>query len=363
MTVSDERSENDPTPVEPAYDPMNEPNEPEDRGRPPLPIIISGVLIIALIGVGLAFLLPSGPVREVDQLIPTPAPTIAGQPLPTQPPLPEAVGDASSAEVIVEVGDGTIVRGDFVRYYQPGSDPTETLDQLIQIELVVQAAATEGVIANEAAVDERIAQIKELQAGGDPAMFQSMLDQAQIGTEENLRRLLLRDEVVQQMILRYTIAEQARARHILLSTEGITEEAQLADVQREAEALLDQIEGGADFATLATENSDDPGSAQNGGDLGWALRGLFVEPFDNAVFSMQVGERRLVQTQFGWHIIELLNAPEVRPLDNAGLLETGPGQMAFGETFLPWIEQLQQQAEAASRIKILIPAEQLVSAP
>lgn len=343
--------------------------ESNERGRPSLPIIISGVLVLILIGVGLAFLLPSGSPPAAETSAPTAAPTTVGdvgdvtEAPPELPAVSEAIGDPTSTEVIVQVGDATIVRGDFVRYYQPGSDPTETLDQLIQIELVVQAAAEEGVVANEEAVDARIEEIKQGQAGGDEAMFQELLSQAQIADEAALRQLLLRDEVVQQMIMRHTTVEQARARHILISTEPEADEAAIAQAKAEAEDLFRQLEEGADFAALATEHSDDPGSAQEGGDLGWALRGLFVEPFDAAVFSMQVGEVRLVQSDFGWHIIELLDAPQVRPIDNPGLLETVAGQEAFGATFLPWIEQLQADAEAASRINILIPAAQLVTTP
>ncbi len=350
--------------------PLRIDDQPEDDGRkrPTLPVIIGSVLLLAVIGAGLAWLIPSGPVREFDQLDPT-APAVSdasgtgGTDVPTALPLAQPIGTYTSTEVIAQVGGAPITRGDFVRAFQPGSDPNETLDQLIQIELVVQAAATEGVTADEAVVTTRIAEIKQTQAGGDEAQFQLLLDQAQVVDEAELRRLLLRDEVIQAMILRHTTAEQAHARHILLSTDGMSETAQLEQVKQEAEALLSQLQGGADFATLASEHSDDPGSAQEGGDLGWALRGVFVEPFDEAVFSMSAGELRLVQSDFGWHIIQLIDAPEVRPLENADLLQTTPGQQAFSEIFLPWIEGLQQAAETNQSIVRLIPTEQLVSQP
>ncbi len=345
--------------------------EPEDDGRrrPPLAIIIGSVLLLAVIGAGLAFLLPSGPVREADQLIPS-SPPVTGQPaaetggqatVPTALPLPEATGEYSSTEVIVQIGEGGVTRGDFVRQYQPGQDPAELLNQLIQIELVVQEAAAEGVTGDAAAVEEQVAQIKASQAGGDDAQFALFLDQARVGNEDNLRRLLERDSILEQMILRHTTAEQARARHILLATDATTDTAQLDQVKTEAEALLADIEGGADFAALAAERSDDPGSKETGGDLGWAPRGLFVGPFDEAVFSMKAGERRLVQTQFGWHIIELVDEPVMRPFESADLLQTPPGQQAFAESFIPWIDELQKQAEADNRITIVVPAEQLVT--
>lgn len=334
----------------------------ERGGRPPLAVILVSVLILAAIGAGLAFLLPSGPLRAVDQGFPaTPSQASLPSSVPTALPLPEATGEYSSTEVIVEVGDGAIIRGDFVRQYQPGLDPAELLNQLIQVELVLQAAASEGVTPDAELIESQVAQIKAFQAGGDDALFASFLDQAMIGSEENLRRLLERDSVLEQMILLHTPVEQVRARHILLATDETTDTAQLEALQGEAQALLEEIEAGADFAALAAEHSDDTGSAQNGGDLGWAPRGLFVAPFDEAVFSMAVGELRLVQTQFGWHIIEVIEAPQMRPLDSVDMLQTPAGQQAFAETFLPWVESLQQQAEAAGSIRIVVPAEQLVT--
>ncbi len=75
-----------------------------------------------------------------------------------------------------------------------------------------------------------------------------------------------------------------------------------------AQSLLDQIKNGADFATLAKENSQDPGSKDNGGDLGFVKKGAFVPEFDKVLFdgNLKNGEvyPDLVETQFGWHIIK-----------------------------------------------------------
>lgn len=332
--------------------------EDDGRSRPPLPVIIASVLLLVAIGAGLAFLMPSGPVREADQLIPTADPAAALD-LPTSPPLAEVVpGDEN--DVVAQVGEGQITRGDFVRLYQPGADAAELLQQLIQVELVVQAANAEGVTTDEAALDAQVEEIKQNQAGGDQAQFEAFLQQVNVGTEENLRRLLARDQVVQEMILRHTTGEQARARHILIATDTVSD----TDTARlEAEGLVQQLDEGADFAALAAEHSADPGSAANGGDLGWALRGSYVPEFDEAVFTMQPGERRLVQTQFGFHIIEVLEPAETGALKNADMLQTSPGQQAFAETFIPWVDELRRKADEAQSIKILIPAESLVIAP
>ena len=102
----------------------------------------------------------------------------------------------------------------------------------------------------------------------------------------------------------YTTPEQVRASHILLKTEGKDD----AAVKAKAQALLTQARGGADFAELAKKNSDDEASAKNGGDLDYFGRGRMVAEFDQAVFAMQPGTiSDLVKTQYGYHIIKLVD--------------------------------------------------------
>jgi peptidyl-prolyl cis-trans isomerase C len=87
--------------------------------------------------------------------------------------------------------------------------------------------------------------------------------------------------------------EEVRARHILVETED------------EAKNLLDQIKGGADFATLAKEKSKDPGAAE-GGDLGYFTKDQMVPEFADVAFKMYPGQlSNPVKTQFGWHIIKV----------------------------------------------------------
>jgi peptidyl-prolyl cis-trans isomerase D len=99
---------------------------------------------------------------------------------------------------------------------------------------------------------------------------------------------------------RLTTPEKRHAQHILIS--GKDDAAAL----KEAQDVLAQAKAGKDFAALAKQYSKDPGSANNGGDLGWADRNTFVPAFTNALFSMQPGEiRGPVKTEFGYHIIRL----------------------------------------------------------
>jgi len=105
-------------------------------------------------------------------------------------------------------------------------------------------------------------------------------------------------------IEQYTTPEQVRASHILLKTEGKDD----AAVKAKAEELLKQAKGGADFADLAKKNSEDEASAKNGGDLDYFGRGRMVPEFDQAVFAMQPGQiSDLVKTQYGYHIIKLVD--------------------------------------------------------
>ena len=79
------------------------------------------------------------------------------------------------------------------------------------------------------------------------------------------------------------------------------------NARKKAEAILDSLRAGADFAEMARKHSDDAGSARNGGDLGLARRGVFVKEFEEAVFSLKPGEiSPIVETKFGFHIIKLV---------------------------------------------------------
>ena len=80
----------------------------------------------------------------------------------------------------------------------------------------------------------------------------------------------------------------------------------LVDTEDKAKALKAQIDGGADFAELAKANSSD-GAAANGGSLGWFGTGMMVKPFEDAVVAMKPGDvAGPIQTQFGWHLVKLI---------------------------------------------------------
>src|ERR1700677_1935640 len=101
----------------------------------------------------------------------------------------------------------------------------------------------------------------------------------------------------------FTQPEQRRVSHILLP---VTNPSDDAAVKAKAEGILKRAQAGEDFAKLAKEFSQDPGSAPQGGDLGWSERKVFVGPFADAAFGMKEGEiKGPVKTQFGYHILKL----------------------------------------------------------
>jgi peptidyl-prolyl cis-trans isomerase D len=116
----------------------------------------------------------------------------------------------------------------------------------------------------------------------------------------------------------YVKPEQRHARHILIQLPEDADAASDAAALQKARDVIRRIKGGESFAAIAKELSDDPGSADNGGDLGFFGRGLMTPAFEEAAFSLSPGElSEPVKSPFGYHIIEVLEVkPEVAvPLD------------------------------------------------
>jgi peptidyl-prolyl cis-trans isomerase D len=108
----------------------------------------------------------------------------------------------------------------------------------------------------------------------------------------------------------FQVAEQRQASHILITVSDKASDKEIAAARQKAEKLFREAkQAPANFAELAKKNSQDQGSAANGGDLGLFARGAMVKPFEDAVFKMSVGEIvGPVQSDFGFHIIKLTGA-------------------------------------------------------
>ncbi|NOY38120.1 MAG: hypothetical protein GXO83_11180 [Chlorobi bacterium] len=114
------------------------------------------------------------------------------------------------------------------------------------------------------------------------------------------------------------LPDSVHARHILISPNQIRTKERAKAMADSIKNLIDQ---GVDFGLLAVQNSDDKGSAQLGGDLGWFREGVMVKPFSDACFTGKKGDITVVETQFGYHIIEILNqSKRVKKLE-VGILE------------------------------------------
>ncbi len=124
-----------------------------------------------------------------------------------------------------------------------------------------------------------------------------------------------------QNAARYTTAEERQASHILIVAESSGPADQRKAARDKAESILAEVRKAPDqFAALAKKHSQDPGSAAQGGDLGFQGRKAWVAPFENAVFAMKTGEiSNVVETDFGYHIIRLAAARggERKPFDTA----------------------------------------------
>ena len=126
-----------------------------------------------------------------------------------------------------------------------------------------------------------------------------------------LRRTLPVDEVelkayYDQHVDDFLEGEQARARHILFQLAPDATEITRGETELRANGVANIVRSGGDFATVAAEHSDDPGSKDRGGDLGWFGRGQMVPEFENVVFSAKPGDIvGPIKSQFGYHVIKV----------------------------------------------------------
>jgi peptidyl-prolyl cis-trans isomerase D len=142
----------------------------------------------------------------------------------------------------------------------------------------------------------------------------------------------------------FRTAEERRARHILIQAGDGAPEQELAEARARAEALLQQIINGEDFAALAQAESQDPGSAKKGGDLGFFGRGIMDKAFDEATFSLEKGAvSGVVQSAFGFHIIKLddIKGGDTKPYEEvAAELKRELQQERAAEIYYDKAEQL-----------------------
>ncbi|GGG70288.1 peptidylprolyl isomerase [Salipiger pallidus] len=200
-----------------------------------------------------------------------------------------AQDDMGLDTVVATVGDTDITLGHMLsvratlpdQYQQLGDEVlwTGILDQIIQQEVLAQDDAAEETARVTLSLDNERRSLLAAE------VVKTIADGA------------VSDEAVQaaydEQYVDAEMGQEFNASHILVETE------------EEAQEIITELDGGADFAEVAREKSTGP-SGPNGGELGWFGAGMMVEPFQAAVDEMEVGEvSEPVQTQFGWHVIKL----------------------------------------------------------
>jgi peptidyl-prolyl cis-trans isomerase C len=268
---------------------------------------------------------------------------------PAAPPKPVA---AQLPDVIARVNGEAITKSDFEDAIksaeQRAGSPVppdqrdrvyrEILDQMIGYKLLIQESKARKVDVPDADIEARIISFKQQFPNEDAfkqALAQQHLTVEKIKTDQRQQMAVskLVDEAIAPKVAvkpedvqtfysqnpkEFQEAEKVHASHILITAPKDADAATKAQARAKAEAILKDVKAGKDFATLAKQNSQDPGSAANGGDLGFFQQGQMVGPFNDAAFSLKPGAiSNVVETDFGYHIIKVIEKQPARtvPLD------------------------------------------------
>ena len=211
------------------------------------------------------------------------------------------------------------------------------LDQIITFRVLAAEAPGLKITVSDADVEARLAQLKQ-NFPNEQAFQQALTAQGLTldALQRQTRMSLLVSKVVDAEVTsklavadadvsafyeknpdQFKEGEAVHASHILFAAPQTATPADKQKARAKAEAALKAIRAGADFATLAREQSQDPGSAKNGGDLGFFPKGQMDPAFEAAAFSLKPGTvSGIVETSFGFHIIKVVErrAPRTLPL-------------------------------------------------
>ncbi len=322
------------------------------------------------------------------------------------------VGDSAvlQTQVIEEIRRLQISDPEIPTETEPGYDEffRDVLDTWVDRLMVLQAAAKDSLIkADEAAIDRQVSERIDglaLQFGGQPALQIAL--QAEGWTLGEYREFLRNDARQLQIFQLYFQSRLRTARPVEVTEEALQARFQQASAQlgqrprlltfrqvvirptsgdsakavarAEADALLERVRAGEDFAALARENSDDVGTAPLGGDLGWFRRGQMVPEFEEAAFGIPAGSvSRIVETVFGFHIIKVERVrgrSEVQARHILKIAETSDADVARARALAADVARRAQAGESMIALfdeysdplapdSLTIPFEQLGSLP
>jgi peptidyl-prolyl cis-trans isomerase C len=277
-----------------------------------------------------------GTAAAASQAPPAAPPEAAAKPVPAD--LPDVVarvngetigkGDLQEAVAQLESRAGRTVPED-----QRDRVFRGVLDQLIAYRLLAQESATRKIAVADADVDARMAELRKefpSEQAFEDALAKQHMNSAQV--RDSLRRgleinqlidteLSARAPVTPEQINQFYAnnsfkqGERVRASHILVLVPEGSDAAAKEQARAKAADILKEVKAGKDFAELAKQYSQDPGSAPAGGDLGYFERGQMVGPFEEAAFSLMPGATsELVESRFGFHIIKLVDKQAARTI-------------------------------------------------
>ncbi|WP_312245873.1 SurA N-terminal domain-containing protein [Stutzerimonas nitrititolerans] len=191
----------------------------------------------------------------------------------------------------------------------------QQIERFAQLERQTRDFASITVAADSSAVqvsDEEARQYYEANTERFRSPEQVVLEYVELNKEAYFDEVDASEEELQELYRQQigNLAEQRRAAHILIEVDGTSD----AEAKAQLEEIAAQLAAGGDFATLAKEYSDDPGSANEGGDLGYAGPGVYDPAFEDALYALKEDQVSApVRSEFGWHLIKLLGvqSPEV----------------------------------------------------
>ncbi len=302
---------------------------------PALALLVAGLVACAP-GSNAQETQPAAP--EAGQSAPQPPPAAGGAAVAPAPPEPTIPADKIPA-VVAKCNGQEIKKEDLLTQLRgvqgPGADlgavnaeaARQVLDALIARSLLRQEAVAQGVTVTDEEVKQQIDQLRR--QFPSPEAFAKALE-AEGMTEEVLlqkgrQEYLIQKYVETKIAPKVTVSDEAaktfydqnqermqtperlHLRHILVAAQGDAPAEEKQKAKAEADALAAKVKAGEDFAALAKEHSDDPGSKPNGGDLNWVAKGQTVEPFEQAAWTLKDGEvSGVVETRFGYHLIQRL---------------------------------------------------------
>lgn len=274
--------------------------------------------------------------RQIAQIQPIALPTAIS---PNSTPGPEQVAAQQSLQQLQSV---------------QGSLTGSGLSELVEAKLVNDEGQSRGITATQTEMDDALRWMEsappagQMSSQGSPAApangtytatvtladakanLATMVGPGKLLSADQVNELILKPAVIKTKLVAAlagnvaTTADQVHARHVLVAT------------QDQAVAAKKELDAGTDFATVAAKYSTDTGTKDKGGDLGWFGKGMMVPEFEAAAWVLKPGEISApVKSNFGFHIIQVLEKDPIRPLEPAAL------QQAREKGYQVWLSKAQ----------------------